>query len=649
MRKWTFAPALWATTALLLSACSGGGGGSSNPPANNPPVASAGSNQAVTAGDTVTLNGSGTDSDGTVTNYTWTQTAGTAVTLSSNSAAQPTFPAPSVAAATTLTFSLVVRDNRGASSTASTVSITVNPLAAGTLSGRVSFMRIPVQSSGGLNYASQVLRPARGIQVRAMASGTQNVLATATTNDAGDYSMSVAANTNVTLVVVAHLLRDAGQPLPRWNFAAQDADAANPTPYTYTDGSAFNSNVGTGRNVDIPSGISATGTVTGTRASAPFAVLDTVYQSMQLVLSVAPTTNFPELVLDWAASNPGGETYFMSEDPSVPDDSDIIVLSAEVALDTDEFDQHVIAHEFGHYVEYNFSRSDNIGGSHSIGDKLDVRVAFGEGFGYAFSAIVLNDPLAVDTFVFQGGNASSTFDVEVNPPTTEPVLGDFGCWCSESSVWSILWDVYDNTPDANDTLNMGFQPMWNVLVGPQRTTPAFTSLFSFISALKTANAGSAPAIDTLVTAQNTTAIADIWGAGESHVPAPVPSAAALPLYTNYGNVGGPAVTMFSVDDAGTYNKLGNHRFVRFNVATRANVTVTATSSNPNQADTDFLVWHNGELVAIGFDVDTPPAGETEIIPNADPGTYVIDVYDCGNVCYDPPVDNGDYNLTVTVN
>ena len=39
-----------------------------------------------------------------------------------------------------------------------------------------------------------------------------------------------------------------------------------------------------------------------------------------------------------------------------------IVLTAEVGTDTDEFDQHVIAHEFGHYIEHNFSRADNIGG-----------------------------------------------------------------------------------------------------------------------------------------------------------------------------------------------------------------------------------------------------------------------------------------------
>ena len=366
------------------------------------PTANAGSNQTVTAGSTVTLNGSGTDTDGTVTGYAWTQTGGTpTITLSSSTVAQPTFAAPSVAAAATLTFSLVVRDNRGASSTASNVSVTVNPPAAGAVSGRVRFMRIPTDDRDGLVYSNQQLQPARGIQVQVVAAGNpQNVLATAITDSSGNFSTSVNANTSVSLVVVAHMQRDASQPLPRWDFSVRDAEegaAVDPVAVTYTDGSTFNSNAGTSRNIDIPSGISTTGTVTGTRSSAPFAILDTVYQGVQLVLSAAPTTNFPELVLDWASNNPGGQTYFNSgESPQ------LIVLSAEVSEDTDEFDQHVIAHEFGHYIEANFSRADNIGGAHAIGDKLDIRVAFGEGFGYAFSAMVLNDPVAVDTFVYSG-------------------------------------------------------------------------------------------------------------------------------------------------------------------------------------------------------------------------------------------------------
>src|SRR5687767_8286842 len=110
--------------ALLLAACGGGEGGTSNPPgpgpANTAPTANAGINQSVTSGVTVTLDGlQSNDPDGTITAFAWTQTAGPAITLSSTSVARPTFVAPQVVAATTLTFSLTVTDNRGATSAAS--------------------------------------------------------------------------------------------------------------------------------------------------------------------------------------------------------------------------------------------------------------------------------------------------------------------------------------------------------------------------------------------------------------------------------------------------------------------------------------------------------------------------------------------------
>ena len=87
------------------------------PPTNQPPAANAGIDQTVNEGTTgVTLSGgSSTDSDGTITSYSWRQTAGPTVTLSSTNTATVRFDAPSVTADTTLTFELTVTDNGGAS------------------------------------------------------------------------------------------------------------------------------------------------------------------------------------------------------------------------------------------------------------------------------------------------------------------------------------------------------------------------------------------------------------------------------------------------------------------------------------------------------------------------------------------------------
>ena len=78
-------------------------------PTNQAPVANAGPNQTVNPGDAVTLNGLGSgDPDGDTLTFAWTQTAGTAATLTGSTTASPTFTAPS--GASTLTFQLTVSD-----------------------------------------------------------------------------------------------------------------------------------------------------------------------------------------------------------------------------------------------------------------------------------------------------------------------------------------------------------------------------------------------------------------------------------------------------------------------------------------------------------------------------------------------------------
>jgi hypothetical protein len=100
------------------------------PPPNSPPIANAGIDLAVATGALAILDGSGSfDPDGEAISFSWTQSSGPSVVLSSATTAKTTFTAPSIAAGqpvVTLAFSLVVSDAH-ANSKAASVTVTVNP------------------------------------------------------------------------------------------------------------------------------------------------------------------------------------------------------------------------------------------------------------------------------------------------------------------------------------------------------------------------------------------------------------------------------------------------------------------------------------------------------------------------------------------
>lgn len=628
------------TTTFGLS-CTGPGGTSASGTSvtvtgpNRIPVADAGADQSTLSGATVALSGArSSDSGGFIAAYAWTQTAGPPVSLSGATAQAASFVAPIVATDTTLTFRLVVTDDAGAASPPDTVAVLVRPAPQGTVpvAGLVSFARVP-STQQGLAYAQMRQDPARGVTIVALNAGSLTEIARGQTGASGEYTLAVPPSTSLVIRAVAEMVRTGAA--PTWRFDVRDASAGAAT-YSYTSASVNSGASGTAFDVAIPSGWDpATRLENGPRDAAPFAVLDTVYLATQFLLGASPNSNFAPLTIDWSSGNTATDGTFYSNGVNGPR----ITLAGEARVDTDEYDPDVIAHEFGHYVEDLFSRSDSIGGPHSLGDRLDPRVAFGEGYGYAFAAMVTGDSIITDSFGDQQA-FTGVFDVERDYSSPG--------WYSESSVWAILWDLYDGVRDTfGDDMALGFAPLWEVLTGPQRTTEAVTSIFPFITALKLETPADAPAIDSLLAGQQIQSVTiDDFGSTETNAAG---SPDVLPIFTPIAVDGGTVLVRSIGGGApafGSPNKLSNHRFLRLDVATARTVRIVATA--PSARGADVIVYRRG----VEIDRGEAAGNEDFTVSLPEAGTYVLDVYDCVNTgCTSPPVapTRIDINVTITSN
>src|SRR5690606_20790382 len=119
------------------------------------------------------------------------------------------------------------------------------------------------------------------------------------------------------------------------------------------------------------------------------------------------------------------------------------------------------------YFEAKFSRSDSVGGPHGGGDLLDMRVTFGEGWGNALAGMVRDDPIYADTEGVQQSKVGVVMDLNTPADPADPPG-----WFNEASVQHMLYQMY-KSPD------IGFRSIYEVMIGPQKDTPAYTSLFSF--------------------------------------------------------------------------------------------------------------------------------------------------------------------------
>tara|TARA_R110002096_G_scaffold2619_5_gene13565 strand:- start:1471 stop:5682 length:4212 start_codon:yes stop_codon:yes gene_type:complete len=597
-----------------------------DPTLNIPPVANAGPDQNVGAAVLVTLDGSASSDDGSIVTYAWTQTAGTAVAITDADQAIATFTSP--AGPETLTFQLQVTDDEGGS-----VSDSVDIVVSGTVtvSGQITFSEIPHGTPGtGLDYTAIVAMPARLVTVQLIdATDDVTVLESTTTDTNGDYSMTVDANIDAFLRVPAEMV-NAG-PAPSWDFRIVD-NTTDPDAQYVLDSGDFNTGAAN-QVVNLLAETAFDGTDYTVRNGAPFAILDAIYDAFQAVLAADPSVDFVPLDTHWSINNVAvsgdpeigeiGTSFYRGGNPI-----DGIYLLGSEDGDTEEYDQHVIVHEWGHYFEDTIARSDSIGGAHGGGDILDIRVAFGEGWGNAWSGIAIGDTTYLDSFGTNQG-LSGGFDVEDGTLLNgaNPAPG----WYSERSVQELLYDFVDSNSDGADTTSFGFGPIYDVFIDQQSTTTAFTSLFSFVNALKSDRPADAVAIDALLVSQSVDSVTDDFGDGQSTNDAG--STDSFPIYAT-ATVNGGAVNVCSEDQFGGMNKLNTIRFVRLNIPIAGTHTFTATATDiPTGETTDPDMWLRQPPSSAIFEVfeSTDADSESGVSQNfLQPGDYIIEVFDFNN-------------------
>lgn len=525
-----------------------------------------------------------------------------------------------------------------------------------TVRGTITFDRIPFGATAGdgLDPDNPVVSPAREVVVEAIdANNRSTVLASTVTDASGAYALVVPAERNLFIRAKAQMLKtDAA---PTWDFRVRNN--VNGNRLYALDGAAFDS----GRQDSTRNLHAATGwdgsRYAAARAAAPFAILDTVYQAKALILAAQPTAEFPPLSLFWSPENRPlapfcpregaviSSIYITFGDPPFDVDQcaqpspgvDGIYLLGAFEGDTDEFDQHVIAHEFGHYVEDVFARSDSLGGDHAIGDRLDLRVAFSEGWGNGFAAMVLDDPVYRDSF--SGFDRDFRRDVRDGEPSAPG-------WYSEASVHRILWTAFDDDPTTGG-LNLGFGPIFSALTSPRhRQTDAFASIYTFIDALNVASPGTARAVNALA-AQEQIFGRDPFGADETNEPfADLP---LLPVYTLFDFSSTTPVTLCTAArDNKVYNKAGNRRFLLLRVpqALVATISVLGPAAPAAPADPDILLWRRGVLIDAA---ETENSTSEQLQRLLEPGTYIAEIYDISHVQADlPGGPRGDTCMTVSV-
>ncbi len=662
---------LAATAVVALTACGGGGGGGGD--GGTPPPSTDTTPPSVPANLDV---GAVTDSSVSLSWSASTDTGGSGLAgyrIYRDGAATPvatvaatSYTDSGLAAQTSYGYTVRAYDSAGnQSAAAGPVTGTTAAITGVTVSGTVTFQRPSYTASNTLSFTNLQALPVRGAPVEILNASNMAVLATTTTSGTdGSYSASIT-NTPFIVRVKARLFRSGAGGYDfeiRSNTSGDALYALDSSPVTPSAATV---------TVDLIAPTGWTGaSFTGERASAPFAILDMLWNAKSLLQAAEPGLTFPPLDVYWSPLNSSDSTTACNGNPD-PDTGNVgttfyingtipgsagcsqtlpgIYVLGETS-DSDEFDTSVIAHEFAHYFQDKFSRDDSMGGPHSLSERHDPLLAFSEGWGNAFQGFVLSSQWYRDTFDL-GGTRSFAFDMENNtaPYSSISAVGFY----SEASVHEFLWDVYDGAGEGGDSISLGYAAIHRVMREDMVGTPSLTSIFSFREGLEVRNPAQQVAIDTRLLGENIDGTGP-FAAGQTLVgasdlvPVFVPVTLGTPVTVRSTNRYTEGDGFFE-----SYNRLGARRYLRIDLPTSGGLTITV--QGPVGSDPDFYLYRDGldqctGASCIGYDDSAMTGREEAVFGTLAAGTYVLELAECsylGELCR-MPVFGTDTDFTVTV-
>lgn len=185
-------------------------------------------------------------------------------------------------------------------------------------------------------------------------------------------------------------------------------------------------------------------------------IWDVGVSSAQYTRTATGTT--PQLIkFYWTkGSKPGGTknySYYSSG-------STLIAILGDAA-DPDEYDDMVIAHEYGHFINDKFSTSNSPGGTHYIDRTSVPTLAWGEGWATFFGGAAYGRSTYIDT---NAGGVGVSYSFETLPYNIQK--GNDGAVLdgnvNEANVTAVLWDLYDTANETKDNLGSKSSAVWTV-------------------------------------------------------------------------------------------------------------------------------------------------------------------------------------------